>query len=79
MPVAGNRIRTSVMVSSRLSPANPGASPAKLTLAACPPMLTLTGVFVAYQTAFYLIAYRFGAVFLAEAYPSGPGRPDREM
>jgi hypothetical protein len=22
------------------------------------------------------IAYRFGAVFLAEAYPSGPGRPD---
>lgn len=24
----------------------------------------------------FRIAYRFGAVFLAEAYPSGPGRPD---
>lgn len=24
----------------------------------------------------FKIAYRFGAVFLAEAYPSGPGRPD---
>src|SRR5439155_7737384 len=24
----------------------------------------------------FTIAYRFGAVFLAEAYPRGPGRPD---
>src|SRR5438105_5763007 len=24
----------------------------------------------------FKIAYRFGAVFLAEAYPNGPGRPD---
>lgn len=25
------------------------------------------------------IAYRFGAIFLAEAYPSGPGRPDQAI
>ncbi len=25
------------------------------------------------------IAYRFGAIFLAEAYPSGPGRPDQAV
>jgi hypothetical protein len=27
----------------------------------------------------FRIAYRFGAIFLAEAYPSGPGRPDLAM
>ena len=25
------------------------------------------------------LAYRFGAIFLAEAYPSGPGRPDQAI
>ena len=25
------------------------------------------------------VAYRFGAIFLAEAYPSGPGRPDQAI
>ena len=25
----------------------------------------------------FKVAYRFGAIFLTEAYPSGPGRPDR--
>jgi tetratricopeptide (TPR) repeat protein len=27
----------------------------------------------------FLVAYRFGAIFLAEAYPSGPGRPDQAI
>lgn len=27
----------------------------------------------------FRVAYRFGAVFLTEAYPSGPGRPDRAI
>ena len=25
---------------------------------------------------YFRVAYRFGAIFLTEAYPSGPGRPD---
>ncbi|MDO8680611.1 MAG: tetratricopeptide repeat protein [Acidobacteriota bacterium] len=27
----------------------------------------------------FKVAYRFGAIFLTEAYPSGPGRPDRAI
>lgn len=27
----------------------------------------------------FKVAYRFGAIFLAEAYPSGPGRPDQSI
>lgn len=27
----------------------------------------------------FVIAYRFGAIFLAEGYPDGPGRPDRAV
>lgn len=27
----------------------------------------------------FRVAYRFGAIFLTEAYPSGPGRPDRAI
>jgi hypothetical protein len=27
----------------------------------------------------FQVAYRFGAIFLAEAYPSGPGRPDQSI
>ena len=27
----------------------------------------------------FKVAYRFGAIFLAEAYPTGPGRPDRAI
>jgi tetratricopeptide (TPR) repeat protein len=28
---------------------------------------------------FFNIAYRFGAIFLTEAYPNGPGRPDQAL
>lgn len=28
---------------------------------------------------FFTIAYRFGAIFLSEAYPGGPGRPDQAI
>jgi hypothetical protein len=28
---------------------------------------------------FFTIAYRFGAIFLSEGYPGGPGRPDRAV
>ena len=38
----------------------------------CYPLLDLTTTLDPYFT----IAYRFGAIFLGEAYPGGPGRPD---
>ena len=39
------------------------------------PMLT----FVTTLDPYFKVAYRFGAIFLTEAYPSGPGRPDRAI
>ena len=27
----------------------------------------------------FSVAYRFGAIFLTEAYPDGPGRPDQRV
>ena len=39
------------------------------------PMLDLTTSLDPYFT----IAYRFGAIFLSEGYPSGPGRPDQAI
>ena len=39
------------------------------------PMLT----FVTTLDPDFKVAYRFGAIFLTEAYPSGPGRPDRAI
>ena len=36
------------------------------------PLLDLTTTLDPY----FSIAYRFGAIFLGEAYPGGPGRPD---
>lgn len=39
------------------------------------PLLDLTTTLDPYFT----IAYRFGAIFLAEAYPGGPGRPDQAV
>jgi tetratricopeptide (TPR) repeat protein len=39
------------------------------------PLLDLTTVLDPYFT----IAYRFGAIFLSEAYPGGPGRPDQAI
>jgi hypothetical protein len=39
------------------------------------PLLDLTTTLDPYFT----IAYRFGAIFLSEGYPGGPGRPDRSV
>jgi tetratricopeptide (TPR) repeat protein len=39
------------------------------------PLLDITTTLDPYFT----IAYRFGAIFLAEAYPGGPGRPDQAI
>lgn len=39
------------------------------------PLLT----FVTTLDPHFRVAYRFGAIFLTEAYPSGPGRPDRAI
>jgi len=39
------------------------------------PLLT----FVTTLDPHFKVAYRFGAIFLTEAYPSGPGRPDRAI
>ena len=39
------------------------------------PLLDLTTALDPYFT----IAYRFGAIFLSEAYPGGPGRPDQAI
>ena len=55
-------------------PRQPAAAPAAADdrYALLYPMLDITTTLDPH----FNIAYRFGAIFLAEAYPSGPGRPD---
>lgn len=49
--------------------------PARRTYALLHPLLEL----VTTLDPHFKVAYRFGAIFLTEAYPSGPGRPDQAV
>ena len=73
--------------STRCRPTSTGSAPSSTTAASawrrrragttscCIPLLDLTTTLDPY----FSIAYRFGAIFLSEASPGGPGRPDQAV
>jgi len=59
----------------RLESAKAGASASAINFDLLYPLLDL----VTSLDPHFKVAYRFGAIFLTEAYPSGPGRPDQAI